>query len=323
MATRIADVIQPEVFTPYAIQRTMELSALLQSGIVQNTSEFDELASGPNTIINMPYWNDLTGDAETMADTGNTTPGKITAGADVARKLGLVRSWGVNALAAHLSGDDPAGAIADLVASYWARQYQNYLLSILDGVFDAASMAGKVHDISAETGDAALISAETFIDAAQLMGDAKELLTGVMFNSAVEAYLAKQDLIETIPGSQGSDRIRAFLGRNVIVDDGVPFDTSTKVGVAYLFGAGAVALGNGSDPKIQQTEIVRDGKSLAGEDILVTRRLPILHPRGVKWTETAVAGTFPTLTELETGTNWARVYEPKAVRIVKFVFKVA
>lgn len=323
MATRIADVIQPEVFTPYTIQRTMELSALISSGIVENTSEFDELASGPNTIINMPYWNDLTGEPEVMADTGETTPGKITASADVARKLGFVRSWGVNALAAHLSGDDPAGAIADLVASYWARQYQSVLLSILDGVFASASMAEKVLDISTEAGDAALISAKTFIDAAQLMGDAKELLTGVMMHSAVEAYLAKQDLIETIPASQGTDRIRTFLGRTVVVDDGMPFDTDTGVAAAYLFGAGAIALGNGNDPKIQQTEVVRDGKSLAGEDILVTRRLPLLHPRGVKWTDSAVNGTFPTLQELENGANWQRVYEPKGVRIVKFVFKVA
>lgn len=322
MSTRIVDVIQPEVFTPYTIQRTMELSALVTSGIMQNTQEFDQLASGPNTIINMPYWNDLTGDPETMADTGETQPGKITASADVARKLGLVRSWGVNALAAHLSGDDPAGAIADLVASYWSRQYQKYLLAILEGVFASPSMAEKVHDISAETGDASLISAKTFIDAAQLMGDAKELLTGVMFHSAVEAYLAKQDLIETIPDSQGTDRIRTFLGRNVVVDDGVPFDSQTGVGVAYLFGAGAIALGNGSDPNIRQTEVVRDGKSLAGEDILVTRRLPLIHPRGVKWTEANVAGTFPTVEELEDGANWQRVYEPKAVRIVKFVFKI-
>lgn len=215
------------------------------------------------------------------------------------------------------------GAIADLFASYWARQNQNILLSILDGVFASATMADKEHDISAETGDKALISGRTFLDALQLMGDAKDLLTGVMINSAVETYLAKNDLIEYVEESQGKVRIPQFMTKRVIVDDGMPFDTQTGVGVAYLFGAGAIAYGNGSDPLIQQTEVVRKGLSLAGEDILVNRRLSILHPRGVKWTEQNVVGTFPTLEELETGTNWERVYEPKAVRIVKFVFKVA
>lgn len=320
--TRIADVIQPEVFTPYVIQRTMELSALVQSGIMQHSPEFDQLASGPNTLINMPFWNDLTGDPEVMADTGETTPGKINASMDVARKQGWVKSFGANALAGHLAGDDPMRAIADLFASYWARQNQNILLSILDGVFASATMADKVHDISAEQDDKALISGRTFLDALQLMGDAKDLLTGIMINSAVETYLAKNDLIEYVEESQGKVRIPQFMGKRVVVDDGMPFDTQNGVGVAYLFGAGAIAYGNGSDPLIQQTEVVRKGLSLAGEDILVNRRLPLIHPRGVKWTETNVAGTFPDFDELEDGDNWERVYEPKAIRIVKFVFKI-
>ena len=322
MTTRIADVIQPEVFTPYTIQKTMEKSALIQSGIAENTAEFDALAGGPNTLINMPYWNDLTGDAEVMNDTDETTPGKITASKDVARKLAFTKSWAANGLAALLSGDDPMGAIADRVADYWTRWYQQILLSILEGVFDSSTMAGKIHDISGQQGDAALISGKTFLDAAQKMGDAKDLLVAVMMNSAVETYLAKNDLIEYLPESEGNAYVRQFLGKRVIVDDSMPFDTQDGIGVAYLFGYGAIAWGNGTHPDIIQTEVVRKGLSLAGEDVLVNRRLPLLHPRGVKWTETNVAGTFPTLEELEDGSNWERVYDPKAIRIVKFVFKV-
>lgn len=321
--TRIADVIQPEIFTPYTIQRTMELSALIQSGIAENNSQFDELASGPNTLVNMPFWDDLTGDPEVMDDTGETTPGKITANKDVARKLAWVKSYGANALSAMLSGSDPLKAIADLFASYWNRQYQSMLLSILEGVFSSAMMAEKVHDITTGTGDAALISGRTFIDAVQRMGDAKDLLTGVMIHSATEAFLAKNDLIEYKEESDGKIRVPYFMGKRVIVDDSVAFDTVTGASEAYLFGNGAIAWGNGSHPDIQQTEVVRKGLSLAGEDILVNRRLSILHPRGVKWTEDSVDGTFPTFGELETGSNWQRVYEPKAVRIVKFVFKIA
>ena len=321
--TRIADVIQPEIFTPYTIQRTMELSALIQSGIAENNSQFDELASGPNTLVNMPFWDDLTGDPEVMDDTGETTPGQITANKDVARKLAWVKSYGANALSAMLSGSDPLKAIADLFSSYWNRQYQSMLLSILEGVFASAMMAEKVHDITTETGDAALISGRTFIDAVQRMGDAKDLLTGVMIHSATEAFLAKNDLIEYKEESNGKIRVPYFMGKRVIVDDSVAFDTVTGASEAYLFGSGAIAWGNGSHPDIQQTEVVRKGLSLAGEDILVNRRLSILHPRGVKWTEDSVAGTFPTFGELETGSNWERVYKPKAVRIVKFVFKTA
>jgi Major capsid protein 13-like len=322
MTTRITDVIQPEVFNPYVVQRTMELSALVQSGIVQNSAEFDSLASGPNTLVNMPFWNDLTGDSEIMMDSGALTPGKIGSNKDVARKHGRARAWAANGLSALLSGDDPLGAIANLVSSYWAREMQKILLATLNGVFASSSMSGHVHDISAETGDAALISGETFIDAVQKLGDAKELLTGVMMHSAVEAYLAKRQLIEYVQEAGQSDRVGFFLNKRVIVDDSMPYDTATKTGVAYLFGQGAVALGNGSHPRIIETEVDRDSLASSGEDYLINRRIFILHPRGIKWTENTVADVFPTNAELSNGANWERVYEPKAIRIVKFKFKI-
>ena len=321
--TRIADVIQPEVFNPYVIQRTMELSALINSGIVENSAEFDRLASGPNTIVNMPYWNDLTGDSEVMTDDGALTPGKIGSNKDVAVKHGRARAWGANGLSALLSGDDPMGAIANLVASYWARDMQKILLATLDGVFTSDSMQDKVLDISQEEGDAALFTPESFVDATQLMGDAKDLLTGVMMHSAVEAYLAKLQLIEYEETKDKNVRIPYFMNKRVIVDDSMPFDTATKTGTMYLFGNGAIALGNGSHPRIIETEVDRDSLASSGEDFLINRRIFILHPRGVKWTDSVKADVFPTNEEIRNGANWERVYEPKAVRIVKFKFKVA
>ncbi|MFS8651914.1 MAG: coat protein, partial [Caldibacillus sp.] len=137
MTTRLQDIIQPEIFTEYVVQRTTEKSALVQSGIVERNAEFDALASGPNTLINMPFWNDLTGDAEVIRDEGNLTAGKITSGKDVARKQGRARMWGASGLSALLSGDDPMRAIADLVADYWIRQDQKMLLATLEGIFNS------------------------------------------------------------------------------------------------------------------------------------------------------------------------------------------
>lgn len=323
MTTRIADVIQPEVFTPYVIQRTMELSALINSGIVEHNAEFDALASGPNTTVNMPYWNDLTGDSEVMKNDGALTPGKIGSNKDVAVKHGRARAWGANGLSALLSGDDPMRAIADLVAAYWARDMQKILLATLDGVFASDSMIDKVLDISGELDDAALLTPESFVDANQLMGDAKDLLTGVMMHSAVEAYLAKMQLIEYEETKDKNIRIPYFMNKRVIVDDGMPYDTATKTGTMYLFGNGAIALGNGSHPRIIETETDRDTLASSGEDFLINRKIFILHPRGIKWTDTSKADVFPTNAEIGIGTNWERVYEPKAIRVVKFKFKIA
>lgn len=320
--TRIADVIQPEIFTPYTVQRTMELSELIASGIAENSPQFDALASGPSTLIHMPFWNDLTGEAEVMNDKDDTKPGKLTTGQDIARKLGFVKSFGANALAGHLAGDDPMRVIAELFASYWARHNQKALLSVLDGVFASTSMKDKVYDITAKAGDEAKINGRSFLDAQQVMGDAKDGITGVMMHSAVETELRKQDLIEYLPQSEQGKIIPTFMGKRVIVDDGLAFDKETGASEIYLFGRGAIAWGNGTDPLIKSTETVRDGMKLAGEDVLINRNISILHPRGVKFTEKEVAGTFPTLEELAKGANWEKVYEEKAIRIVKFMFKM-
>jgi len=314
--TRIADVIVPEVFNAYVSQRSVELSRLVQSGVIQNSPELNALAASGGTIVNMPFWNDLTGDDEVLSDTTALTPQNITSGQDKARLLLRGKAWASNDLAAALAGDDPMGEIASKVASFWVRQRQKALLSILSGVFGAASMSANVLDISAATGPANIISANTFIDATQKLGDHKDQVTAIMMHSAVEAHLAKADLIDYERDSQGSILVRRYLGIEVIVDDALTADTG--VYTSYIFGPGAIGLGNGAAPV--PTEVDRD--SLAGDDILVNRQHFILHPRGVAWQEDTVVGSSPTNAELATSDNWVRVYDPKQIRIVQFKYEL-
>lgn len=312
--TKIADVIVPEVFNPYVVQRTMELSALYNSGIIANNPELDRLASSGGTTINMPYWEDLTGEDEVLSDDGALTPAKITAGQDIAVLLMRGKAWSANDLAKALSGSDPMMAIGDLVADYRARRMQATLIKILTGAFAGTNMTGKVSDISALTGDAAKINGTTFLDALQKMGDAKDKLTGVIMHSATETQLRKNNLIQTELDSNNKP-VSLFMEKRVIVDDSCPVTDGAYT--TYLFGQGAIGLGNGAAPVPTET----DRDSLAGDDILINRWHNIIHPRGVKWIGTA-AGASPTNAELATGTNWSRVYEDKAIRMVKFVHKL-
>ncbi|WP_317119897.1 major capsid protein, partial [Clostridium neonatale] len=148
----------------------------------------------------------------------------------------------------------------------------------------------------------------------QLMGDAKDKLTGVIMHSATETQLRKNNLIQTELDSNNKP-ISLFMEKRVIIDDSCP--TSVGEYTTYLFGEGAIGLGNGGAPVPTET----DRDSLAGDDILINRKHYILHPRGVKWIGSA-AGSSPTNAELATGTNWSRVYEDKAIRMVKFVHKL-
>jgi hypothetical protein len=309
--TRIADVIVPEVFNPYVVQQTTELSALYQSGIVATSDELNSLAASGGRLINMPFWNDLDGDDEVLSDIAALDVERITSGQDIAALLMRGKAWSVNDLAKALSGDDPMATIGQMVAGYWARRMQVTLLSILTGVFAAQSMAANVYD----TDDR--ISADNTILAIQCLGDAKSKLTGYLMHSAVEADLARQDLIDFTKDSTGSIEIPTYLGKRVIVDDGCP--VANGVYTTYIFGQGAIGYGEGGAPV--PTETTRD--ALSGDDILVNRRHFLLHPRGVRWTNAAVAGSSPTNAELADPDNWLRVYEPKNVRIVKYTHRIA
>ena len=318
--TIISDVIVPEVFNPYVIERTAELSAFYQSGIIARNPELDRLASSGGKLINMPFWEDLTGDDEVLSDKTALTVGKIGAGQDVAALLARGRAWSVNDLAKALSGDDPMAAIGDLVAAYWARRFQTILIKTLDGIFghDDTEMNTNQHDISAGVGEAAVIDARTAVDAIYKLGDNADKLTGFAMHSATVAKLAKDDLIEYIKPSEGSVEVPYFLGKRVVVDDGLP--VSDGVYTTYIFGAGAFGWGEGGAPV--PTETARD--ALSGDDILVNRRHFILHPRGVAFqNDPSIVGPTPSNDELADYRNWKRVYEPKNVRIVQFKHRLA
>lgn len=316
--TKIADVIVPEVFNPYVIQRTAELSALSQAGIISNDDELDALATAGGKLINMPYWNDLTGEDEVLSDDDALTPEKITAGQDVAALFMRGKAWSTNDLAKALSGDDPMAAIGDLVAAYWARRRQVLLFSMLKGVFASTDMAAEhVLDVTSITnGDT--LTGNTFIDALTLLGDAAGKITAVGMHSKAYASLQKQNLIDFVPTSDGKIMIPTYLDRKVVVDDGCPVNTSTGVYTTYLFGEGAIGLGNGAAPVPTET----DRDSLAGDDILINRQHFVLHPRGVAFQNSSVAGKSPSNAECELAANWARVYEKKNVRLIKFVHKI-
>ncbi|MDF2907467.1 MAG: coat protein [Herbinix sp.] len=316
--TQISDVIVPEVFNPYVIQRTAELSALSQAGIISNNPELDALAIAGGKLINMPYWNDLTGDDEVLSDSGALTPQKITAGQDVAALFMRGKAWSSNDLAKALSGDDPMAAIGDLVAAYWSRMRQKLLFSMLKGVFASTTMASEhVLDVTAVSGGDTL-TGSTFIDALTLLGDAASKITAVGMHSKAYASLQKQNLIDFVPTSDGKIMIPTYLERKVIVDDGCPVNTSTGVYTTYLFGEGAIGLGNGAAPVPTET----DRDSLAGDDILINRQHFVLHPRGVQFKNASVAGSSPSNAEAELAANWERIYEKKNVRLIKFVHKI-
>jgi len=327
-ATKLSDILVPEVWVPYFIERTAELSSLVQSGIVVADPELDKLAQAGGTLINMPFFNDLTGDDEVLSDTSPLSVNAIATSKDVARLHMRGKAWGASDISKALSGEDPLAAIADLVATYWSRREQAVLIASLAGIFANnadADNSDLIQNNAITNGTpgafaaANLIGSDAVIDAKTKLGDAAGKLTAIAMHSTPFSRLQKLNLIDMIPDSEGKVNIPTYLGLRVIVDDGCPVVNANGSTAAngyiyttYLFGQGAVGRGEGSAPVPVET----DRDSLQGEDYLINRRHFLLHPRGFKWTETTCVGNSPTNAELALTANWDRVYDKKNIRIV-------
>ncbi len=315
--TKISDVIIPEVFNPYFVQRTMEKANFYMGGIIQNNATLNALATAGGDIINMPFFKDLTGDAEGLSDSTPLTVNNITTAQDKARLHMLGKAFGSNDLAKALSGADPMAAIGDLVADYWSRQYQTYLMASLNGVLasNVAATGDMVVNVAVETTSGAVkFDADLFIDGQATFGDSIGGVTGIAMHPDTYYNLLKTDNISFERESQGDLVIERYRGLKVIVDRNLPKVAGSTSGFKYttvLFGNGAFGYGQGNAPVPTET----DRDSLQGTDILITRTHAIIHPIGVKWNEASVAGITPTKVELATAANWTRVYEREAVKI--------
>ena len=321
-ATKISNIIVPEVFNPYVVEKTAELASFYMGGIISNDAQLNALASQGGKLINMPFWKDLTGNDEVLTDSGSLTVNAITSGQDIAALHARGKAWGVNDLAKALSGDDPMSRIGDLVADYWARRMQVTLISSLTGVFldnETNDSGDMIVDVAVETTAGAVkFDGDLFIDGQATFGDAIGNITGIAMHSNTYNYLKKTDNISFEKQSNGALEITTYRGLPVIVNDNLPKRAGTTSGfvyTTYLFGNGAFGFGQGNAPVPTET----DRDSLAGEDILITRTHFLMHPRGIKFKSGSVAGTFPTNTELALATNWDRVYERKNVRIAAII----
>ena len=308
--TRIADVIVPAVFTDYVLRMTAEKARIFYSGILGSDPRIASFLGGGGQTVNMPMWNDLSGASNVSSDdpAALATPVKTTAVSDVAIRLSRNKGWSSADLVSDLAGDDPQIIIANRVVDYWAREFETILVSELTGIVlaNVANNAGDmVNDVSGTSG----ATAGGIIDAVQTMGDASDTLSTIVMHSKIYASLAKQNLIDFIPDSEGKVRFPTYLGYNVIRDDSVLVTGTglTAKYYTYLVGAGALKFGEGSARVPVETFRYPAQGNGGGVEELWSRRELCFHPAGYKFTSTTMTGLSPTNAELALAANWVRV----------------
>jgi len=358
VSTQISDVIVPAVFTPYTQQLTMEKTAIVQSGVAARDDFLDNLLAGGGLTFTVPSWQDIGDPAENISsDDPNTlsTPNITQTSAEVAVRLSRNSSWSTMRLATALAGADPMQSIASRVSDYWVRRLQRAVVAVANGIFannalndPSLGRSGNVgmnagygstndltHDISGVSFSAGVtnFSASAFIDTATLLGDAAEDVTAVFMHSIVYSTAQKNNLIDFIPDSEGKINIPTFLGRRVIVDDGMPNPagdstngsaTATGIYHTWLVGPAAFRLGVGTP--IVPTEVFRfpsQGNG-AGSDVLYNRVEWCIHPVGHAYVGSPSYEGGPTnaatANNLAYSHSWVRVFpERKQIKLARLI----
>lgn len=324
--------IVPNKFSQYTLDRTTELSALVRSGIATPDATVAQLINGTpqgGRFITLPFYKELQGDDDVFSE-NEVSISNVTTDALNATLLMRQKAWGATDLAHVLGGNDPMGAIGNLISDWWLQKEQAIYLAIMKGILDPTTGALKMHvnDISAGTGTAANISVGSALDTKQALGDHYNSLGIVFLHSATFTQLQKNQDIATEYDATLQIKIDTYLGYRVVIDDGMPYYSYEA---ATSGESGAIAVTDENIEEIQKhclsaltagTSYVKkmanpvydtyfvgqgafirqdgtpsgfigtetDRDKLAASDILINRRCMVVHPRGLSWN---TAATYP------------------------------
>jgi hypothetical protein len=334
LATAIANIYEPEIWSRYFLEMTTEKSLLVSSGIAGTDPAISSAAGQGGRLVEMPFWDDLSHDTGTtdrskVATDDDTalTPHGLTTAKDIAVKHFRTQSFSVGNIVQYVAGDDPAQVVLSRFSAWWTKEEQRLLLKTLAGVFADSTIATALsNDIAVETAttDAGnLIGSSAIEDTRFLLGDAYEKFTAIIMHSVQFKRLRQLDLIDFEAVSGQNPTIPTYMGLRVIVDDGmtnVAGSTSGRKYHAFLFGSGAIARQDiplsGGDTALELYRQPLKGTG-AGQSDIITRRYFLLHPRGIAWTGSA-AGVSPSDAELAAD-NWTLAYMAKNIRIARLI----
>lgn len=306
------------------------LLALRESGVLLHDPTIASAIGTEGNFGTMPYYTDIGGDPVNYDGATDITLSE--AGGDYLSFVvyGRAKGWKARDFVADLSSGDPMGNIVKRVARYWHRQEQARIIGVMNAVFGISGdsqWATHVIDKSVDTGDKVLIDETTLHDAAvATLGDNAGAYSIAVMHSAVAKTLQNLQLLEYRKGTdalgmQRNMNIADCNGFTVIIDDGVPVDT-TKEGfpkyTTYLLGTGALRT---SPAAVKNpVEVGRNILTNGGEDFLATRVRGVLHPNGFSYSLPASGFTgSPTDAQLFASARYTRKYPAKALPMAKIV----
>ena len=342
MANYLNFPYDPELFL-YLWQNEKDptLTAMLESGAVQNNEEIRRLIANGSDIYTIPFYALIGGDPVNYDGDTDIEINEVSGKSQTGVVYGRANSWKDRDFIRDFnSGADPMKQITSQVAKYWQKERQKILIQIMKGIFDIADDNSAAWDewqlhttrialtASGSVGDSNKVGETTANDAIQkAVGDAANMFSLVVMHSQIATNLANKQLLEywKYTDSQGIERrlrLASWNGMTVVVDDGVPVvsnDTTNAVEyTTYLFGLGAIQYAPA--PVDTPVEIGRDQLTDGGFNYLVTRIRETFHPNGFTFVPPAVDYTkSPTNIQLGSGANWKIAGLPKNIAIARII----
>lgn len=325
----LAEIFIPEIYADIVANDTPETSAFSQSGVAVSNPLLVKAAQSGTKTVEVPLWNDLDSSvAPNLSDATDTeaTPGKVDTDSFKARNAYLNKGYGAADLAVEIAGatpgqGDPMTRIKNRFGTYWQRQFQYRIIAACKGILAkniAADGSDMVHSVALETTvgqtSANKISAEAVVEACFTLGDQFNGLAAIAMHSVVYKKLVLDQLIEFVKDADGTLLYTSYLGKRVVVDDGLPVRAGTTSGLVYttiLFGTGAIGYGEGQPKMSAEVDRKPAGGNGGGLENMWERKTWMIHPWGWNWTDSSVAGESATIAELGTAANWARVLDRK------------
>lgn len=328
--TQLADVYIPKVYRSLTSINSPELTAFFTSGVAVRNPAIDGAFTAGGRTVDLPFWNDLDSTIEPNYSTDNPTdiavPNKVVTGLMQARIAQMNQVYSEADLATELAGSEPLQHVRNRFGTYWTRRWQRRALAVTLGVLNAniANNSGDmVNNIALETTvgltTANLFSRAAFTGAAFTAGDHFDQFVAIAVHSVVYKRMVDNDDIVFIMPSDGSMQIPTFLGKRIIVDDGMPVIPGTTSGFKYvsvLFGTGFLGYGENTPPNptwIRYEPLQGNG---GGVTLIGERKSLVIHPIGHNFTGNTVTGGFsPTNADLMVAANWTRQVVRKNVPV--------
>jgi hypothetical protein len=327
MPTSIANLWVPQIWVQGISEKVRSYPALVSSPVFKRTEEFDSYATGKGETVNLPYFRDITDQADSV-QVENTQPTRqvIGSGKQIAVMLNRETANDATALAKQVSGAQPVEEITLQLALRRQKQRQTTAINLLRGAFGFASAPNAAtgplntvrFDAFSETGAAPpagqLIDSTKFVNAIALLGELADSVKGgaILMHPTIRAALLNSDAISFEHLSQQEGVVlEMYKGFRVYVSNNLSRagTTSGTVFDTYVAAPGTVAWGE----KAQLGDVV-DTASLSywadkqkNIEELYDRTRFLMHLNGLRWVGTPAAES-PTNAELATPGNWTLDY---------------